>query len=69
MGYEDILAYDPVAEEEFGRAYPKLRLTMCSNRVEVYEKTDVLAIVTAWEEFRDIKEKVSVPIVDCRYML
>ena len=69
MGYDDILAYDPVAEGEFARVYPELRLTMCSNRMDVYEKSDVVAIVTVWEEFRDITEKVTVPVVDCRYML
>ena len=69
MGYDDILAYDPVAEEEFARAYPELQLTMRGNRMDVYEKADVVAIVIAWEEFRDVKEKVSVPVVDCRYML
>lgn len=69
MGYDNILAYDPVAEAEFARVYPDLHLSMCRSREEVYEKADVLAIVTAWEIFREVKEKVTVPVVDCRYML
>lgn len=69
MGYANILAYDPVAEEEFARAYPGLDLQMCGSKEEVYGKADVLAIVTAWETFRDVREKTAVPVVDCRYML
>lgn len=67
-GCRQILAYDPVAEEEFARVYPDISLTVCKSRQEVYAKADVLAIVTAWEEFRDAAE-AGCPVVDCRYML
>lgn len=67
-GYRQILAYDPVAEEEFARVYPDISLTVCKSRQEVYAQADVLAIVTAWEEFRDAAE-AGCPVVDCRYML
>ena len=68
-GYDNILAYDPVAEEEFVRVYPDINLTICDTKEEVYEGADVLAIVTAWEDFRDVKEATKNPVVDCRYML
>lgn len=64
-----VCAYDPVAAEEFSRIYPDIRLTLCRSKEEVCEKADVVAIVTAWEEFRDVKEKTDAPVVDCRYML
>lgn len=68
-GYANILAYDPVAEKEFRRVYPDIRITYCGEREALYGDADVLAIVTAWDEFRDLKEKADVPVVDCRYML
>lgn len=68
-GYTNILAYDPVAAEEFARVYPDINLTICDTKEEVYEGADVLAIVTAWEDFRDVKEATKNPVVDCRYML
>lgn len=64
-----ICAYDPVAEEAFSRAYPDIRLTLYQSMEEVCERADVVAIVTAWEEFRGVREKTDAPVVDCRYML
>lgn len=69
LGCKNILAYDPVAEEEFRRAYPSLAVTYLEKSGQVYEKADVLAIVTAWEEFKKIKDKTDKPVVDCRYLL
>lgn len=68
-GNVEIYAYDPVAGEEFNRAYPDIKLIRCGTKEEIYETADVLAIVTAWEEFRDVREKAKAPVVDCRYML
>ena len=69
IGYHNILAYDPVAEEEFARVYSDIKVNMCATKEDVYDKADVLAIVTAWDDFRDVKDKTSVQVVDCRYML
>lgn len=68
-GCKNILAYDPVAGVEFRRAYPSLAVTYLEKSGEIYEKADVLAIVTAWEEFKEIKGKTDKPVVDCRYLL
>lgn len=68
-GYSNILAYDPVAEKEFRRVYSNIRIEYREKRESIYTDADVLAIVTAWDEFRDLKENASVPVVDCRYML
>lgn len=68
-GCKEILAYDPVAKEEFQKAYPELAVTYLETREQVYEEADVLAIVTAWEEFRSIKSETDKPVVDCRYLL
>lgn len=69
LGCKNILAYDPVAEEEFRRVYPSLAVTCVQTCGQIYERADVLAIVTAWEEFKDIKDKTDKPVVDCRYLL
>lgn len=68
-GYSNILAYDPVAEKEFRRVYPDIEIGYCEKRESIYTDADVLAIVTAWDEFRDLRENANVPVVDCRYML
>ena len=68
LGYTKIVAYDPVAVEEFKKHYVDVTLTYGKNVKEVYDCADVVAIVTAWEEFRDVKTMGNKPIVDCRYM-
>lgn len=67
-GYTNILAYDPVAMEEFQQYYP-LTYTCVDSKDEVLKKADVVAITTAWPEFKDTKELTDKPIIDCRYML
>ncbi len=68
-GYEKIVAYDPAANEEFARRYPNLPVKILQSAREVYDAADVLAIVTAWEEFRGVPSFGGKKIVDCRYML
>lgn len=67
-GYQNILAYDPVAMEEFQKHY-KVKCCCVSDCEELLERADVLAITTAWSEFKDLKSRTDKPIVDCRYML
>jgi len=67
-GYREIVAYDPVAMEEFQARYP-LSYTCLPTYGEVVEKADVLAIATAWPEFKDVRQRTDKPVVDCRYML
>lgn len=67
-GYNNIVAYDPVAMEGFSRNY-RLQYRCARDYDEAVEQADVLAITTAWPEFRSIREKTDKPIVDCRYML
>ena len=68
-GYEKIVAYDPAANEEFARRYPDVPVKILASAREVYNAADVLAIVTAWEEFRGVPSFGDKKIVDCRYML
>lgn len=69
MGYHRIYAYDPEAMEEFTKRYPNIRVELRNSAKEVYEMADVVAIVTAWEEFRKVPSFGDKKIIDCRYML
>lgn len=69
LGCKDIIGYDPIAADEFRRRYPDAEIHYADSLQEAYDKADVLAIVTAWEEFRDIQKFGDKKIIDCRYML
>lgn len=49
----EIKAYDPVAEEK-AREIFKDRITYCSNVYEVAKNSDILLVLTDWEEFKNI---------------
>lgn len=67
-GYRNILAYDPVAMNEF-QAHYKLDYRCADTYDEVIDQAQTLAIVTAWPMFADLRKRTDKPIVDCRYML
>ncbi len=69
LGCTDIIGYDPVAMEEFARRYPDAGIRFARSMQEAYEESDILAIVTAWEEFREAPGLGNKEIIDCRYML
>ena len=67
-GYRNIVAYDPVAAEEFQKHYD-LRCRYADTYEQLLEQAETVAITTAWPEFKGLQEKTGKPIVDCRYML
>lgn len=68
-GFEKFVAYDPVAMKEFAKHYQDVEMTYCDTKEEVYEKADGIAVVTAWEEFREVFTLLeNKPLFDCRYM-
>lgn len=67
-GYQNISAYDPVANDEFSSHYD-LDITYYSTYKEIVESSDVLVITTAWDEFKDIRICTDKTVVDCRFML
>lgn len=69
LGYQKIIGYDPVAMKEFRCRYPDAGIRYARSMEEAYEQSDVLAITTAWEEFRDVTKLGDKKVVDCRYML
>lgn len=69
QGYNNIIGYDPVAIEKFKKYYSDLNISFENNYDKIINKADILAITTAWAEFKEIKQKVNKEVVDCRYML
>ncbi|SFH76453.1 UDPglucose 6-dehydrogenase [Selenomonas ruminantium] len=69
MGYKNIKAYDPVAMDEFAKYYPELDIDFLPSAQAVYAASDKVAILTAWEEFREIPQWGDKLVIDCRYML
>ncbi|MDR0197197.1 MAG: nucleotide sugar dehydrogenase [Oscillospiraceae bacterium] len=68
-GYGNIYGYDPLAIDEFRRVYGT-DITCCSSANELCGTCDVVAVVTAWEEFKGLdKAFPNVKWVDCRYFL
>lgn len=68
-GVEKIFAYDPVANAEFAARYPDLPIEYCKTKADVLSRADIVAVATAWQEFKDVRELSRVPVADCRYML
>ncbi|SMC83643.1 UDP-glucose dehydrogenase family protein [Papillibacter cinnamivorans] len=68
LGYRNILCYDPEAAAEFQASYP-LEYYCVGEYARAVSLSDVIALVTAWPEFKNIREMTDKPIVDCRYML
>ena len=64
-----IIAYDPAANGEFARAYPELKVKYETSAEEVIRNADLLAILTAWEDFTRLNSKTDKTIIDCRYCL
>ncbi len=69
LGYKNIVAYDPAANAEFAKRYPEIPIRLLNSAREVYDAANVLAIVTAWEEFKCVPKFGDKPIIDCRYIL
>ena len=67
-GYRNILAYDPVAMEEFQTHY-QLDCRCAGTYDELLEQAGTVAITTAWPMFKDVTTRTNSPVVDCRFML
>lgn len=69
-GYCNLMAYDPIANNEFNKHYSLLKVSYYDRLDNICENADVLIIATAWQEFAGIDKKYpNKKIVDCRYFL
>ena len=69
LGFEKIIAHDPVAMDELSKAYPTLGVEMKGNAKIVCEQADVIAITTAWDEYKELLGQCKKTVVDCRYFI
>lgn len=69
LGYQDIIAYDPIAMNVFQQKYPDIAIGYAESLAKAYDESDILAIVTAWEGFRIVPALGKKKVIDCRYML
>ena len=67
-GYKHVIAYDPVAIDEFAHRYD-LSVKYVRSYEALLQQADSLVITTAWPEFADVRQRTDKPVVDCRYML
>lgn len=67
-GFNNILAYDPIAVDTFKKSYSKLKVRYCNSIDELLEGASVIFIVTAWKEFKNIKFEDKV-VYDLRYII
>lgn len=69
-GYSQIVAYDPISNEEFKSHYPELTITYLDTLDELINTADKLVLLTNWDEFKDNKEKFDhLKVYDFRYTL
>ncbi len=67
LGYNDIIGYDPVANDVFADYY-KLDMQYADTLEQIVDEADVFVILTAWKEFKGIKDKTDKVVLDYRYM-
>ncbi|QSO55436.1 UDP-glucose/GDP-mannose dehydrogenase family protein [Alicyclobacillus curvatus] len=68
-GYQHIVAYDPMAMEEFKRNYP-FQITYADSLDELSEKAKYLVVLTAWPEFKQQQQLFDkAHVYDFRYFL
>lgn len=53
-GYYNVRVYDPMAQENFSKTYPELKVTYVASSKELVGSSDVVIILTAWDEFKEI---------------
>lgn len=66
-GYQEILAYDPVANKLFDSTY-HYPLAYMESLEEIMKSSDVLIILTAWKEFEEVFQLKDKLVLDFRYM-
>ncbi|HEX2578826.1 MAG TPA: UDP-glucose/GDP-mannose dehydrogenase family protein [Rhabdochlamydiaceae bacterium] len=69
-GYANISAYDPLANQGFQKHYPDLVIDYVDSLNEIMAINDILVIVTACDEFKNLKHVEAIEkkcLVDLRY--
>ncbi|MBX2843873.1 MAG: nucleotide sugar dehydrogenase [Flammeovirgaceae bacterium] len=68
-GYTKIIAYDPLANGTFQEEYPDLAIEYIDNLEDLLAKTENVAILTGWKEFKEKKDLIQKKnVFDYRYI-
>ncbi|WP_400191534.1 UDP-glucose dehydrogenase family protein [Hymenobacter sp. B81] len=68
LGYRNIVAYDPLANEVFAREY-RLPIDYADSLEELVAQADDLVLLTGWPEFKQNRDLLtSKPLFDFRYV-
>jgi UDPglucose 6-dehydrogenase len=66
-GFTNILAFDPIANDEFSKYFNFTNLA--DSLDDIIQKSDALIILTAWSEFSNIRSITNKLILDFRYFI
>ena len=66
-GFTNILAFDPIANDEFSKYFNFTNLA--DSLDDIIQKSDALVILTAWSEFSNIRSITNKLILDFRYFI
>tara|TARA_B100000242_G_scaffold162491_1_gene116150 strand:+ start:1546 stop:2796 length:1251 start_codon:yes stop_codon:yes gene_type:complete len=68
-GFKNIIAYDPIAIDNFQNLY-KFKIEYCHDFKKAVNESSIIILATAWEEFKKVKiQKTSQKIFDLRFFL
>ena len=68
-GYKNLIAWDPFAVKAFAELYSDVVCKYACSCDEALDGAEVAAVLTAWPEFRYLKNTTDKILIDCRYML
>lgn len=67
--YENLFCHDPIAKKMFANTYD-FDITYCNTKEDVLDAIETVAVITAWDEYKDIKTAYpDKKILDLRYYL
>lgn len=68
-GFNNLYAYDPLANETFKELYPDIKLNFKDDLDSLLHSVDNVVILTGWKEFKDNWEKIKEKeVFDFRYL-
>lgn len=68
LGYSNIAAHDPIAIQEF-KDYYNFSISYIDNFDEIYNESDILVVLTGWDEYKVLSMDNSKKVLDFRYIL
>lgn len=68
-GFNNLFAYDPLANESFKSQYPDIKITLKDDLISLLTSVDNVVILTGWKEFKDRWEVINEKkVFDFRYI-